>query len=109
GIVDEAAAARADMPAGYEKYVDYLNTLGGIANEWLTALESDGYDAMATAVRSLETFPRLPSVKGAGAPKVIVQRVQAMLKDDSLRQNLRFSSDDWCRTMAAVQPHADVF
>lgn len=109
GIVDEAAAARAEMPAGYEKYVEYLDILGGIANDWLTALESDGYDAMAQAVRSLEAFPRLPTVKGAGAPKVIVQRVQAMLKDDSLRQNLRFSSDDWRKTMAAVQPHADVF
>lgn len=109
GVVDEAAAAIGEMPATAGKYVDYLNTLGGIAENWLTTLESNGYDAMAEAVRSLEKFPPLPTVKGEGAAKVLVQRVQGMLKDDALRHNLRYSSDDWRKTMAAIQPHADVF
>ncbi len=109
GIVDEAIAAIAEMPPSAARYAEYLATLRDIAAGWLATLESDGYDALARAVRDLDKFPRRPSVKGEDTAKALTQRVQDMLKNDAIRHNLRFSSEEWRRTMAAIQPHAEVF
>ncbi len=112
GIVDECDAAIQAMPPGFDKYVGYVQELASTAADWLGLLEAEGYDAMATTVRSFEC-PRRPSasrdVPGKELAAALVERAQKAIKDDTLRGNLRFTEAEWQQTMAATLGHAQAF
>jgi ATP-dependent helicase/nuclease subunit A len=116
-IVDtESRCERAiTLVAGLKTFPFYVQSLGEcsqILRFWRETLATEGIDALAELVSTLE-LPRLPAVKSSVPNKELaksaVDSVRDAMKTSGWRDLLRFTAADWQQGLAATLPHAKVF
>jgi ATP-dependent helicase/nuclease subunit A len=96
----------------FPKYVEALAEWSSILSFWDETLQSDGIDALAEQVSTLE-LPRLGavsnSVPGKELAKSAVDSVRDAMTKGSFRDLLRFTADQWQEGLRATLPHTEVF
>lgn len=96
----------------FPKYIDALAEWSRVLRFWEKTLQTNGIDALAEHVSSLE-LPKLAavsnSIPGKELAKAAVDSIRDAMTKGSFRDLLRFTSEQWQEGLRATQPHVEVF
>lgn len=108
-LVQQVDQARAIVLPLVPKYAPHLDLMEKAAKQWFDACSAGSYDALCLLVADTK-FPKMPPVANSVPGKQIAKAQLETLKEvfESLGKQLRFTAQDWQKSVALTLPHANL-